>query len=522
MSEKSKNAVKLVSSIMIITLMGKVLGLFRDQLLAWNYGVGVEANAFTSASRIPRIFFDAVFASAVSSSFIPVFNEYLQKDGKKRAFDFSNNFVSIVIVVTALMTIFGILGASFLQGLFAGGFEGETAILCTELLRILFPMLIFTGVAFSYVGVLQSLDEFTVPAAMSTVSNGIIILYYFVFGTKFGVKGLAVAFLFGWFMQMAIQIPPLYKKGYRFKFFINFKDEGLKKVGALMLPVMVSTWIQPINIAINGRYASGLFGGSGSSIVDYANNLYSIIVGVFVLSIANVIFPKLSRQTANNEEKEYGETINSTMKVLLFLLIPMMFGLISLSTPIVRLIYEWKEFDHTATLLTGRALAFFSVGMIGFGIQTILSRAFYALQDGKTPLITGVVSIGVNVIFCHLLVGRMDVGGLALASSLSSIVSAVLLIIPMKKKSKDIMGKGFLTATIKMFVSAILMTVVVIVLKDIIYNSVADNIIGRIIVVAVPTIIGVIVYMVSSYILKIEESQFVFNFINKFISKFKK
>ncbi len=522
MSEKSKNAVKLVSFIMIITLMGKVLGLFRDQLLAWNYGVGVEANAFTSASRIPRIFFDAVFASAVSSSFIPVFNEYLQKNGKKRAFDFSNNFVSLVIVVTFIMTVFGICAAPFLQGVFAGGFTGETAKLCEELLRILFPMLIFTGVAFSYVGVLQSLDEFTIPAAMSVVSNGIIIAYYLIFGTRFGVKGLALAFLFGWFMQMAIQIPPLYKKGYRFKFFIDLKDEGLKKVGTLMLPVMVSTWIQPINIAINGRYASGLLNGSGSSIVDYANNLYTIIVSVFVLSIANVIFPKLSKQTANNQEKEYGETVNSTMKVLFFLLIPMMFGLIALSTPIVRLIYEWKEFDSNATLLTGNALAFFSIGMLAFGIQTILSRAFYALQDGKTPLITGIVSIVVNVVFCQILVGKMNISGLAFASSLSSIISAILLIIPMRKRSKEIMNKEFFKAALKMFVSAIIMSVVVVILRDIIYNNLSDNIVSRILVVGIPTVVGVFVYMVSAYIFKIEESEFVFGFINKIICKFKK
>lgn len=522
MSEKNKNAVKLVGFIMIITLMGKVLGLFRDQLLAWNYGVGVEANAFTSASRIPRIFFDAVFASAVSSSFIPVFNEYLEKDGKKKTFEFSNNFISIVILVTALMTVFGIVFAPFLQNVFAGGFEGETARLCTELLRILFPMLIFTGVAFSYVGVLQSLDEFTIPAVMSVVSNGIIILYYFIFGTRFGVKGLAVAFLFGWFMQMAIQLPPLYKKGYRFKPIINFKDEGIKKIGVLMLPVMVSTWIQPINIAINGRYASGLFNGSGSSIVDYANNLYSIIVSVFVLSIANVIFPKLSKQSANNDDKAYGETVNSTMKVLFFLLIPMMFGLIALSTPIVRLIYEWKEFDSTATMLTGNALAFFSIGMLAFGVQTILSRAFYALQDGKTPLITGIVSIGVNVLLCQLLVGRMNVSGLALASSLSSIISAILLIIPMRKRSKDIMNGSFFVSSLKMFISAIAMTVVVVFTRDFLYNMISDGLISRILVVGVPTVIGVLVYMIIAYILKIEESKFVFDFINKILNRFKK
>ena len=521
MSDKGKNTVKLVGLIMIITLIGKVMGLFRDQLLAWNYGIGIEANAFTTASRIPRIFFDAVFASAISSSFIPIFNEYIEKKGKDKAFEFSNNFISIIIVFTTLITILGIIISPFLQKVFAGGFEGETAILCIKLLRILFPMLIFTGIAFSYVGILQSFDEFTIPAIMSAISNGIIILYYFIFGTKFGVIGLAFAFLLGWFMQMIIQIPPLYKIGYRFRFFINFKDEGIKKIFLLMLPVMISTWVQPINIAINGRYASELFNGSGSSIIDYANNLYSIIVGVFVLSIANVIFPKLSKQTANNEDIEYSETINNTMKALFFLLIPMMFGLMSLSKPIIRLVYEWKEFTPDATILTSKALMFFSIGMIGFGAQTILSRAFYAMKDGKTPLITGVISILLNLVLCQILVSKMNIGGLALSSSISSIASGFLLIIPIKRKYKDIMNDKFFISVFKMFISALIMTFIVVIVKNIIYCNISDNIISRILVVLIPTILGICVYMISSYFLKIEESKFVFSFIKKIISKIK-
>lgn len=519
MSAKGKNALKLVSSIMIITLFGKALGLFRDQLLAWNYGVAVEANAFNAASRIPRLFFDAVFASAISSSFIPVFNEYMEKKSKKDAFDFSNNFVSIVIVVTSLATIFGIACAPLLQGLFASGFQGETARLCTELLRILFPMLVFTGVAFSFVGVLQSLGEFSVPAAMSAVSNIIIILYYFIFGTRFGVKGLAAAFMAGWFMQMAIQLPPLYKRGYRFKFGINLKDEGLKKVGTLMLSVMVSTWIQPINIAINGRFASELFNGSGSSIIEYANNLYTIIVGVFVLSVANVIFPELSRLTAKSDNKGFLDAVSGTIKGMSFLLIPMMFGLMALSGPIVRLMYEWREFDSFAAQMTSRALFFFSIGMFGYGVQTILSRAFYAVQDGKTPLITGAISIILNIVFCTVLVKSMDVAGLALGSSLSSTISAILLVIPMQRRNKGLITKSFLFKLLKMLISALAMTAVVMAVRYALSAALADSLISRVAIVGLPAAAGVLVYMFASFALGVEESKMAYGYINKLIGK---
>ena len=187
MSKKSKSAVQVVSYIMIITLIGKVLGLLRDQMLAWNYGIGMEANAFTAASRIPRVFFDAVFASAVSSSFIPVFNEYMEKEGKERAFLFSSNFISIMGLVTILMSVLGTIFAPQLTNVFVDFSNAQTISLCIQLLKILMPMLFFTGIAFSFVGILQSLDEFTIPAAMSIVSNGIIIIYYLVFSEKFGI-----------------------------------------------------------------------------------------------------------------------------------------------------------------------------------------------------------------------------------------------------------------------------------------------------------------------------------------------
>ena len=258
--EKSANStVKTVGFMMMITLIGKLLGLVREQLLAANYSIGAEAAAFMTASRIPRTFFDAVFASAISASFIPIFNEYLEKKGKQEAFRLSNIFITMIGVVTCIMTVLGIVFAEPITWLFADGMTTYTAKICVEFLRILFPTVIFTGVAFSFVGILQSLEEFTIPAAMSIVSNAVIILYYIFLNDKFGIEGLTIAFLIGWAMQAMIQIPALYKKGYRFHVDFHFKEEGMKKIVLLMLPVMISTWIQPINFVINTKFASHIY-----------------------------------------------------------------------------------------------------------------------------------------------------------------------------------------------------------------------------------------------------------------------
>lgn len=520
MTTQSKNtAVKAVSFMMLITLLGKVLGLVREQMLAANYGNGMEASAFTTASLMPRTFFDAIFASAISASFIPIFNEYLQKKGKEEAFALSNRFITLMGIVTLCMTLVGEVFTKEFVFLFASGYAQETANLATQLSRIVFPTMFFTGIAFSFVGILQSLDEFNVPAALSVASNLIVILYYVFFNEKFGVYGLAVAFLIGWAMQAVIQIPAMRKKGYRYRFDFRFRDEGLKKIGLLMLPVMVGTWIQPINLVINIQFASHLENGDAQiTTLQYANTLYTIIVGVFVLAIANLIFPKLSRMTEDGDQA-FGQTVKVTLRSMMFFLIPMMVGLMALSKPLVRLMYERGDFDATGTMMTGTALCFLSVGMIGYGIQTILSRVFYAKQDGKMPLYSAVASIIVNVILCFALMKPMGLGGLALASAISSTVAALILFIPTVKQYPNIWDRDLTKDLAKMAFAAMMMLICVLVSYRFFVGNMADGLLTRVVVVAVPTGIGIVVYMILTYGFHIEESRFAFDILKNILQK---
>lgn len=521
MTEKKQSAVKTVSFIMIITLAGKILGLYRDILLAANYGVGMEANAFSMASMIPRTFFDAIFASAITSSFIPVFNEYIETKGKKEAFDLSHYFVSTIILSTLLITIIGIFFAEPLTKWFADGFDEQTVQLCSRLLKIMFPTVVFTGIAYSFVGVLQSLDEFNVPAAMSIVSNGVIILYYLFFNDQFGIYGLAVAFLAGWLMQACIQIPSLMQKKYYYRPKINFFHEGMKKIYFIMLPVMISTWVQPINTTISMKFASRIFEGDGVTAINYANNLYIIIIGVFVLSIANVVFPQLSKLTANKANLEFNHVVCQTIKVMMYLVIPMTAGLMTLSRPIISLLYEGNKFDSFATAITSRALFFMAIGMVGFALQTVLSRAFFAIQDGRTPLYAGIVSILINLFLCMGLVQTMDVGGLALASSISSIVNGVVLFYFLQRKKGTLMEKGFFSSLFRMILASIVMAVVVFGCYSGLAEFFPDSRIGKVFLVAVPTGIGIFIYLCLTWLMGIEEAKIIFGFGKKIWNKLK-
>ncbi len=298
MEQQSNNAAKTISVVMLVTLLGKVMGLYRDRLLAVHYSVGVQANAFFTASRIPRVFFDAVFASAIAACFIPVFSEFLEKKGRKEAFRFAGNFITVMALLTGALTLIGMLFPQVMVALFADYADPATTALAASLTRVMFPTVLFSGVAFSLVGVLQAQDRFTAPALMSAASNLVIIVYFLFFDHTFGIYGLAGAYLLGWLLQGLIQLPSLKATGYRFQPMCAISSEGMRKVFALMGPVMVSTWVQPINLVINSRFGSRLYDGAGVSAMEYSNNLYLVIAGTFILSITNVIFPRLSRLTA--------------------------------------------------------------------------------------------------------------------------------------------------------------------------------------------------------------------------------
>ena len=496
--QKKKN-IQTMGVMMLLTLLGKVLGLVRDMLLGHNFATGMAADAFLAASRIPRNFFDAIFASAISASFIPVFNEYLEKRGKDEAFRLSDAFISVMTLLTALLSALGMLFAAPLTAFLTDGFDPMTAALCTQLLRILFPTVLFTGLAFSLVGILQSLGEFNIPALLSTASNAVIILYYIFFCDRFGVVGLAAAFLAGWAVQVLIQLPSLKRFGYRFR--PTLRHEGLRKIFALVGPVLVSTWVQPLNLTVATKYASNIPGGASS--LEYANTLYTIVAGVFVLSIANVIFPELSRYAVREDEAALGESIADTLGMMLFILTPMAVGLATLARPIVRLLYEWGEWGAESTATTAGALTWLSLGMIGYGVQIILSRVYYAAQQGKMPLIAGAASVLTNLALCALLSPSMGLSGLALASAISLIVSALVLLFALARRYRALLGTGALTEFFKMLLCSAVMGGAVWAAGALLNGRMSDSLIARVSLVAAPTVAGIIVYFVLARLCRI-------------------
>ena len=516
LAKENDHATRTISIVMVITLVGKILGLFRDHLMAVHYGTaGMEAKAFYVASRIPRVFFDVVFASAIAACFIPVFSEYLTKKGKQEAFRFGGNFLSVMTLLTALLTGLGILFAEPLVTLFADGYDAETAALAASLTRVMFPTVLFTGVAFSFVGILQAMDRFNVPALISTVSNLVIIAYFYLLDEKYGVYGLAGAYLVGWLLQALVQVPSLKQIGFRYHPNFSFRTEGMCRAFALMGPVMVSTWVQPINLTINSRFGSHLYDGAGVSAMEYSTNLYLVIAGVFILSITNVIFPKLSRLTAQHQEEAFRDTLRQTVHGSLFFVLPMAAGLMLLARPLVSFLYGGGEFDEFSVSITSEALVWVSLGMVGYGLQNILSRSYFAKQDGRTPLVAGAISILTNLGLCMVLTEPLGVAGLAISSTVSSTLYAILLLVPLELRGEGVLSRAFLADFGKMVLSAAGMSVVVWLVQSGLETLLPAGKLGELLLLGVCAAVGAAAYFLLAGLMRLEEMKLAKSVWNK-------
>ncbi len=459
MNHKSVN--KSLIFIITATLIGKVLGMARDVLLANNYGTSLYATAFIAASRIPLNFFDFALGAIIGSAFIPVFNRLYKEKGKDYSISFSNDFLNAIILISSVMVLIGLLFTPYIVYLVASGLKGEVFILTVKLTRIMFPMLIFTAIAFTFVGILQSFGEFNIPAMISVVSNLVIIIYFIFFNNNFGVYGLAFAMVIGWFLQMLIQVPFLKRYGFKYRFSFRFKHRELRDVAILIAPIIVSTWVQPINILINTNIASSIGTGSGMVVLEYANKIFIIVAGVFILAVTNVIFPSFARFISKKEFDKFSNLLIASFKMVLFFMVPVTVGIILHSNNIVKVLYEGGKFTYNDTGLVATALVLYSVGIVFYGFREILNRAYYSYGDSKSPMYVAIAGIIINVVVSLLLKEYFGIFGLPIATSFTSLFMALVLFINFNRKKHKIISSDIFIYFAKIAIITTLMGIIV-------------------------------------------------------------
>lgn len=505
-NESGKRMLLTAGFMAFATFAAKALGLVRDSLMGAYFGTGIEADAFMAASKLPTTLFDVVIGGVISATFIPIFNEILTKENKKEASVFANKFITMIILVTLIISAFGILFANQLVSFMAPNFGAETHDLAVSLTSIMFPMIIFTGIAFSFVGILQSYGEYNIPSIISLVSNLAIIIYFVVFGKRFGVTGLAVTMIVSWSLQVIVQIPSLVKFKFRYRPNFHLKDRHIWSAVLLALPMLVSTWVQPLYTFVNARFASHMQGAYSS--LEYANRLYLIVTGVFSFVVTNLIFPKLSRANAGDNKEEAHSLIMTSLKAVIIVIMPLMAGIILLSRPITAIIYEHGTFDSTE--IVANALACYAIGMVFLAVNEVLSKAFFSMKHSVTPMVTSVISM----VFDIILVGAMYeiikndpmklTGGLAVAAACGSIVNAILNAAMLFKRCPGMIKKQDVVTIVKVVISTAVMSVVVYGAYHLI-GRYADGFVGNIVVCAVCGILGIVVYGVMVILLKVKE-----------------
>lgn len=512
-------AAKTVGIMAVIIFLAKFMGLLRETLVANIYGQGYNSDILNTATQIPLLFFDMTLGVAILSTFVPVFNRFLEQQGKERAEKFASSFLTAVVFAATVFSVLGIIFSNNIVKIMVPGYDQDKIDATAQLLKILFPSIIFTAAAYVAVGLLQSFGEFNIPSLISFVSNFIMIVYLLIFKDKLGLFGVVLSMVVAWAAQLLFQLPALKKKSIKLRFCLDFKEEGLVEAAKLAVPVLISSWVQPLCTVINMSFGSGLGDGAVSGL-NWANKIYIIMVGVFAYAVTNFIFPRLSRMSASDGDG-FEETARVSLSWIIFIIAYVSAMFISLSNPIIKAVFERGEFTAENTALTAKALYFYSFGMVGYAVCEVLNKSFYALRDGKTPMFTSVMGVCVNFaaafVFVKLL--KMGVGGLALASASSSISIAAALLFMINKKRPGTINKKFWTNFAKTVAAAAVSAAVARLVNVLLGNALQNGTIAVLTKLCICAAPALLVYCFAAILLKCDEAEYLLLFAKEIKSK---
>lgn len=493
--------------LIIITLASKVFGFIRELTLSYYYGTSNISDAYLIALTIPTVIFTFI-GTAFSTGYIPMYSKVQKEKGESSADLFTNNLINILFVVFTIFIIAGFVFSPQIVRLFASGFEGDTLNLAIKFTQISIFGMYFTGLVQFFSGYLQIKGNYSTPALIGFPLN-LIIVISIVMSSNIDLMLLPYGILIATASQFLLLVPSIIKNGYRHKFIIKPNDKYINKLLILSLPIILGAVVNDINVLVDRTLASQIAVG-GISALNYANKLNTMVQSIFVLSISTAIYPTLSKMAADNRITEFKKSMAEAINAVSLLVVPATVGMMVLAQPIISLLFGRGAFDQSAIDMTSKALFFYSLGMIGFGIRQILIRGFYSLQDTKTPVINSSIGMILNIILNILLSKFMGISGLALATSISAIFTSFLLIISFRKKTGPLGMKKLLISFIKIICASIIMGVS----SYLIFNTFANQF-GQTGALAIAIIIGALIYFIMIYYLKIEEIQFLCKSIRK-------
>lgn len=498
MSKVAKSALGL----MMVTMLSKILGFGRELVLTSTYGANAISDVYITTVAIPTILFASV-GTALSTTFIPMFYEIDKVEGRKQSLKFINNVFNIVILISIIMATIGFIFAEQLVKLFAMDFDGEKLKLAIDFIRIMIFGVLFIGLSNMMTSWLQINGKFSI-AGMIGLPFNIFIIGGILLSARGNIKIMAVGSLVAMASMFLFQLPYAIKCGYKYKLYIDLKDENIKKMIGLIIPVFIGVGVNQINAIVDRSLASTL-GDGYITVLNSANRLNGFVLGLFIMSVASVIYPTLSKLSNDDDKEGFTRSVYKSINSVVLLILPISVGAIVLAEPVVRIVFQRGAFDSHATSMTAIALACYSIGMIGFGLREILNKVFYSLQDTKTPMINGALAMAMNIVMNIVLIKFLGHAGLALATSISALICIVLLFSSLKKKIGYFGQDKILKTTFKSLVAAIVMGVVTYLIYGVLANVLGLGFIQEAVALFGSIGIGTVVYGVMVIILRVEE-----------------
>jgi putative peptidoglycan lipid II flippase len=430
---------------------------------AYFFGVSGKINAFTVAFQIPNLVRALVADAALSGAFVPVFSELLEKGDRARAWRVASTIFWLVLLVLGGVTALFMLAAPLVLRPF--GDPGGDADLAVGLSRVLFPIVVLLGLSGVVVGILNTYEQFTVPALTPVAWNLVIIA-----GLALGVPAAdgedaelyvyAASVLVATLVQFLLPLPWLRGLDGRLRPVVDWRDPAVKRFFVLMLPVTLTLGLININAVIGILFASRLIDPElAPTAIDKAFRLYMLPQGMFAVAVATVLFPALSRLAAREDREGFSRTLDVGARQIGFFLIPAGVGAAVLAEPIVRLVYERGAFEPEETPIVAGALAAFSLGLVFNGWMLLLNRAYYSLQTNWVPTLVALGNVGLNVVL-YLALYRVGVWGIPLGVSIANVVSASALFVVMRPRLRGVSPRATATTIVRFVVAAAILAVV--------------------------------------------------------------
>lgn len=486
------------------------------------FGAGPSADAFVIGFRIPNLTRDLFAEGALSSAFVPTFVDYLQKGDRKEAAHLANLVASAIILFVGAFCIFGIYISPWLVTLLTQNWVAtapEKTVEAIKLTQIMFPFLMLVALAAQAMGVLNSCNQFAIPALSSTAFNvgsvcsGLALGFWA--GPRLGIskiEGMAYGVVIGGALQLLWQVPSLIRSGFMFRFAFDFNHPGLRHILRLMGPAIIGNASVQVNVMVNSFFAATIVdpvrGVNGAvTWLSCAFRFMQLPLGLFGVAIATATLPAIGRSAASGDIDEFRETLARSLGLVFLLTVPSSVGLMLLGPSIIGAIYEGRRFEAYDTHQTAVALSCYAIGLAGYSAVKILTPAYYALKDARTPMLVSVASIAVNAALASTLIHKAHLGhaGLALSTSFIALLNFLVLFWVLMVRIGGIHGRRLRSVIVKVSTASLLMASVVWVCSTVIGQTFGHHVFGRLLDLAVSIPLGVGVLYWACRSMKVEE-----------------